>query len=1220
MNNVGVNCGSKSDVFCVANIAAQRRAPGAATVGGSSALRGESIGFNALPCARTRCVVMNADKDGVPGAVGDVDPLTQGKEGVITSGHDRFESPRFQRVLKANGCVEGIVLFVSADAFGPGIVGAMASVNDNGVKTDRLLDVAGTNHRIDQLGEVDRRKHRFAATLDDGEAEIELDVVYVNRLRPDFPGHHEAGMLEKAVFVFLSESLKLIKFCHILVGDILSATEAVDFPVFCPDGAWRASKQNRACQKTQAGSGDYARHPRGMGLSCEESHKGCGRGRQPSGLVEKKRKVKRFQERTQWVKWGFQFYKLAQSRNSFAPINWEVPMTTELSEGYQPGDVEIQWFDRWVESGCFRGNENGSKEAYSIVIPPPNVTGILHLGHVLNNTIQDILARRARMEGKDVLWLPGTDHAGIATQSKVEQKLRKDEGKTRRDLGREAFLEKVWDWKEEHGGIIIQQLKRLGCSCDWERERFTMDEEYSRWISKIFVDLFEEGLIYRGKRMVNWCPKSLTALSDEEVIMKPQKSKLYYMRYKVVGTDRWVEIATTRPETLMGDSGVAVNPKDERYGDLVGEKVLRPFPKAEIPVVADEHIDPEFGTGVLKVTPAHDKADFEIGLKNNLEIIDVFNPDGTLNAHAGPDFEGMDRFDAREKAAEKLDEMGQLVKVEDYDNNVGFSERADVPIEPRISMQWFLKYPCVEAAAAAVANDEIHFRPERWKKTYAHWMEGIQDWCISRQLWWGHQIPVWYRKEKADELQGRESLNAETSGGDLHVGIEPPADEENWVRDGDVLDTWFSSWLWPFATMRDCYEGSSPTLEKFYPTTDLVTGPDIIFFWVARMIMAGYRWEGKLPFKNVFFTSIIRDKRGRKMSKQLGNSPDPLDLMADYGADALRFGLMRIAPTGTDVKFDEDQIVEGRNFANKLWNAARYRQMQEGSGEFDLKALSIYSVDILAKLDQLERDMAASYQDYKFNELAQQLYDFFWSQYCDWYLESSKGAFAEGADLAFKASTLATMDLVLKRFLLMLHPFMPHISEELWEKLDCGEEGGEEFLMQTTLAEKATLADLATCEIEAAQARVKAVYEAVGRARNLKAEYGLSATKGVKFIIDPEGGSFDEADVFQTLAGAGEIAVEPGFEAEKGVPTALTGIGNIYLPLEGLIDVEAEKERLGTELAKAEDELKKVNAKLSNENFTSRAPEAVVQEMQDRQKQWQERADELGRMIENLGV
>lgn len=903
-------------------------------------------------------------------------------------------------------------------------------------------------------------------------------------------------------------------------------------------------------------------------------------------------------------------------------------MTTELSKGYQPGDVESQWYSRWVDAGCFRGNENGENEAYSIVIPPPNVTGILHLGHVLNNTIQDILARRARMEGKDVLWLPGTDHAGIATQSKVEQKLRKEERKTRRDLGRDAFLERVWEWKEEHGGIIIEQLKRLGCSCDWERERFTMDEDYSRWISKIFVDLFEEGLIYRGKRMVNWCPKSLTALSDEEVIMKSQRSKLYYMKYKVVGEpDRWVEIATTRPETIMGDTAVAVNPKDERFADLIGKTVLRPFPEAEIPVVADEHIDPEFGTGVLKVTPAHDKADFEIGLKNNLEIIDVFHPDGTINQHGGPGFEGLDRFEARKKAAALLEEMGQLIKVEDYDNNVGFSERADVPVEPRISMQWFLKYPCVEEAAAAVANDEIRFRPERWKKTFAHWMDGIQDWCISRQLWWGHQIPVWYKKDMASELQARENLSASDALTDIHVGIDPPADAENWVRDEDVLDTWFSSWLWPFATMTNSDEEPSATEKKFYPTTDLVTAPEIIFFWVARMIMAGYRWRGELPFKNVYFTGIVRDGKGRKMSKSLGNSPDPLNIIAEYGADALRFAVMRTAPLGADIRFEitneggkeiYPQVVEGRNFANKLWNAARYRQMQEGEGVFDVSALSIYSIDILAKLDHLERDMAAAYEDYRFNELAQLLYDFFWSNYCDWYLESSKGAFAEGADPAVKASTLATMDLVLKRFLLLVHPFMPHISEQLWVNLGFREEGDPEFLMQTILPTQGTITSLDAVAVAAAQARVKAIYEAVGRARNLKAEYGISGKSGVTLIIDPEG-AFEEADVFQQLVGAEEVKVDPGFVAETGVPTALTGIGKIYLPLDGLIDVDAERERLGREHDKAEDELKKVNAKLTNENFVTRAPDNVVSEMKERQKQWQERVDELGRMIENLG-
>jgi valyl-tRNA synthetase len=899
--------------------------------------------------------------------------------------------------------------------------------------------------------------------------------------------------------------------------------------------------------------------------------------------------------------------------------------TAENSKAYQPETVENKWYQRWLDGDCFRGDELSDAEGYSIVIPPPNVTGILHLGHVLNNTIQDVLARRARMEGKTVLWLPGTDHAGIATQSKVEQKLRKEGGTTRHDLGREKFLDEVWDWKEKHGGIIIKQLKRLGCSCDWGRERFTMDEEYSRWVAKVFTDLFHEGLIYRGKRMVNWCPKSLTALSDEEVIMKPQKSKLYYMKYQLADDPKkFLEIATTRPETLMGDTGVAVNPNDDRYGDLIGQKVIRPFPHAEIPIVADEHIDPEFGTGVLKVTPAHDKADFEIGLKHDLEIIDVFHPDGTLNAHAGEEFEGMDRFVAREKAAEKLDEMGLLVRVEDYENNVGFSERADVPIEPRISMQWFLKYPCVEEAAAAVANDEITFRPGRWKKTFAHWMENIQDWCISRQLWWGHRIPVWYRADKAEELQAAESLDAESAGADLHVGVDPPeGGEDGWVQDGDVLDTWFSSWLWPFATMTNSEGEDSETLKKFYPTTDLVTGPDIIFFWVARMIMAGYRFEGALPFRNVFFTSIIRDKAGKKLSKSLGNSPDPLDLISEYGADGVRFGLMRIAPTGTDVRYDEDQVKEGRNFATKLWNACRFRQMQGEAADGTADAeLSIYAIDILARLDDLQKNLASAYAEYRFNELAQLLYEFFWNNYCDRFLEAAKADFGDDTDPAVRAAALRTIDRVIERFLMLLHPYMPHITEELWETFGFGEEGT--FLMNTAVPEIAVTAGagLDTAAIKIGRQRAAQLYEAVGRARNLKAEYGLGARKDVLLIVDPADGVdwiAGETRIFALLAGAGEVRIEPGHTAEQGVPAALTDIGKIYLPLEGMVDVEAETARLTKERDKAAGELKKVNAKLANENFISRAPDEVVEENRQRQADWKARVEELETMLANLG-
>ncbi len=902
-------------------------------------------------------------------------------------------------------------------------------------------------------------------------------------------------------------------------------------------------------------------------------------------------------------------------------------MAEELSSNYQPNEVEAAWYSRWLEAGCFHADENSDREPYSIVIPPPNVTGILHLGHVLNNTIQDILCRRARMEGKEVLWLPGTDHAGIATQSKVEQKLRKEKV-TRHDLGRDKFLEKVWEWKDEHGGIINNQLKRLGCSCDWERERFTMDPEYSKWISKIFVDLFNEGLLYRGKRMVNWCPKSLTALSDEEVIMKPQKSKLYTMRYPIVGEkDKFLEIATTRPETLMGDTGVAVHPEDKRYKDLVGKFVLRPFPEAEIPIVASDHIDMEFGTGVLKVTPAHDKADFEIGMKNGLEIIDVFTPDGKINEHGGPEFEGMDRFEARIKAAEKLKEMGLLVSEEDYENNVGFSERANVPIEPRISMQWFLKYPCKEEAAAAVANGDIKFRPDRWKKTFAHWMDNIQDWCVSRQLWWGHQIPVWYRKEKSEELQNRESLDTDSAGSDLYVGVEPPQDGENWVRDPDVLDTWFSSWLWPFATMSNSEGEESKTLTKFYPTSDLATGADILFFWVARMIMAGFRWKGEVPFKNVFFNSIIRDKQGRKLSKQLGNSPNPLNVMDKFGADAMRFSVLKAAPLGNDVRFivekDKDgeetypQVEEGRNFATKIWNAVRFRQMQ-GEADTEPGELSIYAIDILKKLDTLETNVASAYEDYRFNEIASLLYEFWWNQYCDWFLEGAKQDFGKDADPAAKAATLQTMDRVLRRFVILLHPFMPHLTEELWEKCGLREDGGPDFLMLTQLPSDSMLDGIDEAQVEAAVKTVSDVYEAVGRTRNLKAEYNLAANRNVKFILDPEG-DFTEAAVFAKLAGAGGIKTEAGFEAESGVPVALTPIGKIYMPLDGLIDKDAERTRLSKQKEKAEIELKKVNGKLSNENFVSRAKPEIVQENKDRQAEWKAKVEELKQMIANLG-
>ena len=884
----------------------------------------------------------------------------------------------------------------------------------------------------------------------------------------------------------------------------------------------------------------------------------------------------------------------------------------EISRVYQPGDVESYWYQRWQQAGCFRADETAERPAYSIVIPPPNVTGVLHLGHVLNNTIQDVLARRARMTGHEVLWLPGTDHAGIATQSVVEKKLRK-EGVRRRDLGRDKFLENVRAWKDEHGGIIIKQLKRLGCSCDWSRQRYTQDDAYIQDVLRVFVDLYNKGLIYRGQRMVNWCPVSQTALSDEEVIKKPSKGFLYYMRYEIVESPgEYLEIATTRPETLMGDTAVAVNPNDKRYAHLLGKYCWRPFPRTKIPIIADEHIDIEFGTGVLKVTPAHDKADFEIGERNNLQVIDVLNPDGTLNEHAGEDFIGMDRMEAREKAADKLEEMGLLIKREPYENEVGYSERADVPIEPRLSLQWFLRYPGVSEATEAVNNGDISFRPERWRKTYGHWMENIQDWCISRQLWWGHRIPVWYPKGRLADIQAGNIAEDEVRKM-IHVGTEPPADPDNWVQDEDVLDTWFSSWLWPFATMDEA------TRTKFFPTTDLVTGPDIIFFWVARMIMASYTFEGQLPFENVFFTGLIRDAKGRKLSKSLGNSPDCLHLLGEYGADGVRFGLLRIAPTGADIRYDEDRVKEGRNFATKLWNAVRFRQMHEAvDASVKPAEPSIFAIDILAKLDALEEKIAQGYKNYRFNDIASHLYEFFWTQFCDWYLESVKDdLFAEDKPEQ-KAMTLQTLDTVYERFLRQLHPFMPHLTEELYHRLGFAGEGT--FLMNLGLPKGQAIGNLNSDQVTSAQARSAAVFETTGRARNLKAEYRLSAHKNVRFIIKSEADWLDGVTTtLKTLIGAESIEVDPSYQPAQGVPAAVTALGEIYMPLDGLIDVLEESKRLNKEIAKVEQELQKADKKLSNPNFVDRAKPEIVAEHKERRADWQKKLNQLQEMLGNLG-
>lgn len=891
----------------------------------------------------------------------------------------------------------------------------------------------------------------------------------------------------------------------------------------------------------------------------------------------------------------------------------------EIPKAYDPSKVEDKWYSYWLEKKFFAADPASPKPAYSIVIPPPNVTGVLTLGHVLNNTIQDILARWSRMKGYEVLWLPGTDHAGIATQAVVEKHLRKQGIMKHRDeLGREKFLQKVWEWKEKHGGIIIQQLKKLGCSCDWDRERFTMDPHYSACVQRVFVELYRKGLIYRGKRMVNWDPAARTALSDEEVIMTEVKGHLWHIRYPLLDEagnplDEYVVVATTRPETMLGDEAVAVNPTDPRYTDLIGKKVLLPLKNKAIPVIADELVDPEFGTGCVKVTPAHDPADYEMAVRHNLPFTIVIAPDGTMTEEAGEEFQGLDRMEAREAVVEALQEQGFLLKVEDYVHNVGYSERSHVPIEPYLSEQWFLKYPSVEISTRAVEEGKIKFYPERWVKTYTHWMRNLKDWCISRQLWWGHRIPVWYRKKKNGAESSSDSVKTEQNA--IWVDVVPPPDPENWEQDPDVLDTWFSSWLWPFATMG--WPEKTPTLQKFYPTTDLVTGPDIIFFWVARMIMAGYEFMGEKPFHNVYFTGIIRDKLGRKMSKSLGNSPDPLDLISKYGADALRFGIMRSAPLGQDLLYDEQHVELGRNFCNKLWNACRFRQLQGAPVKSEINAQLLSDDDkwILLKLDKAIREVTTALEQYHFNEAAHTLYRFFWSEYCDWYVEASKAALYSN-DQNRKNNTLAVIDFVLSNTLRLFHPFLPFITEELWQGLgfssDMPAEQGGLTIMYAPWPEP--FSDEFKNKLglkESDEQFTEEKYEMIRQARNLRREYNIPSNKKVSFYFKPTSQQSLDPQVMRILLNAESFVVDPAYQPQKGTPAVHSPLGELYMPLAGLIDVSAEKARLSRELEKAQAEVEKIKQRLQNKSFIENAPPAEVEKFRQRLQEWTEKISKI---------
>ncbi len=864
----------------------------------------------------------------------------------------------------------------------------------------------------------------------------------------------------------------------------------------------------------------------------------------------------------------------------------------ELQKTYNPAEIELNLIEYWEKNGFYMPDNNSQKPKYSIVIPPPNVTGNLTIGHMLNNTVQDVYARWKRMSGYNVLWLPGSDHAGIATQTIVEKKLR-EEKLTRYDLGREKFVEKVWEWKEIYHANIKQQLVRMGASVDWSRERFTMDDGLSKAVRKVFVDLYKKGLIYKGKRIINWDPEQQTALSDEEVIYKEKNDKLYYIKYPIANEkDKFVIIATTRPETMLGDTAVAVNPKDERYTDIAGKKIMLPIVEKAIPIIADEYVDMEFGTGALKITPAHDPNDFELGAKYNLETLQVIDHTGKMNEYAGR-FSGLDRFEARKKIVERLEELGLIDKIEDYTHNVGYSERGGAQVEPYLSDQWFVSMkPLAEPALNAVVSGDINFYPERWAKTYNNWMNNIRDWCISRQLWWGHQIPVWYNKTN-DEI---------------YCETEAPKDIENWEQDPDVLDTWFSSWLWPFSTMG--WPDETEDLKKYFPTDFLSTAPDIIFFWVARMIMASLEFTGKIPFKDVYFHNIIRDDKGRKLSKSLGNSPDVIEVMNEYGTDALRFTLIYLSPQGTDILFAKERCEIGRNFANKLWNAARFLLMkkeQAGDSTNDYEH-DIFDKWIVSRFNTTIKEYLKALSEYKTNEASKALYDFIWRDYCDWYIEILKIKSYSNPDAAKRifADAINIFDDTIK----LLHPVMPFITEELWQGINYRKDGESITVSDMPALNESVI----SVEIEK---QVMLIQELITSIRNLRAEINISpAIKCDLNISCSEGADKQVLDrvlsYIKSLAKAEtiEITTNGTAPAYKAI-TSVVGPYQVYMKIEGLIDEEQEKSRLAKEIERAEGFLNSVNKKLGNQNFISKASPEVVEVEKKKQEDTLQKLEKL---------
>ena len=893
----------------------------------------------------------------------------------------------------------------------------------------------------------------------------------------------------------------------------------------------------------------------------------------------------------------------------------------ELASKYDPQIVESKWYQYWLDNKLFSSKPDG-REPYTVVIPPPNVTGVLHMGHMLNNTIQDILVRRARMEGKNACWVPGTDHASIATEAKVVNRLA-EQGIKKTDLTREQFLEHAWDWTHEHGGIILKQLRRLGCSCDWDRTAFTMDDTRSKSVIKVFCDLYKKGYIYRGVRMVNWDPQAQTALSDEEVIYKDEHSKLYHLKYYVAKEDQakverkdegnvihkddkgyYAVVATTRPETIMGDSAMCINPEDVKNTWLKGLHVIVPLVNRVIPVIEDTYVDIQFGTGCLKVTPAHDVNDHALGLKHGLETIDIFNDNGTISEAAGI-YVGQDRMDVRKQISKDLEAAGLMEKVEDYDNKVGYSERTHVPIEPKLSTQWFLKMQhFADIALSPVMDDDIEFYPKKYKNTYRHWLENIKDWCISRQLWWGHRIPAYYFKD----AEGKNAtVVAETTEEALKLAqeINPSVTAADLEQESDCMDTWFSSWLWPISVFDGINNPDNEEINYYYPTSDLVTGPDIIFFWVARMIMAGYEYRGKFPFKHVYFTGIVRDKLGRKMSKSLGNSPDPIMLIEKYGADGVRMGMMLSAPAGNDILFDETLCEQGRNFNNKIWNAFRLVQGWETADAEQPLANKIAVEWFDAKLKEVNAEMNEQFKSYRISEALMTVYRLFWDEFSSWYLEMIKPEYGKPIDKTTYQATLKFFDTLLK----MLHPFMPFITEELWQHI-YDRKDGESIMRDELKLDAPNKEELALIEsIE----QVKAIVSGVRTVRNQK-----NIAPKVELELDVIGQNNYEAYNSVIIKMANLKAIEVVTEKRGDASGFMVGTDSFAVPVGDLIDVAAEIEKQEKELKHLEGFLIGIKKKLSNEKFVANAPEAVIERERKKQSDSEEKIAALKASLEEL--